>query len=111
MANMFKLNETVVKVGETVKVFFGPGNSFDGIVIMIKGSGENQSFTVRRLGVMGIGIERIFPIASPLLTKIEVKKQGKVRRAKIYYLRTQTKKQLKKLTRGQTKAQGQTKAK
>lgn len=60
---------------------------FEGIVIRIRGAGENKSFTVRRMGAGGVGVERIFPISSPWITKIEVKKKGNVRRAKLYYLR------------------------
>lgn len=60
---------------------------FEGIVTRIHGRGENKNFTVRRLGVGGIGIERIFPIVSPWIAKIEVKKKGHVRRARIDYIR------------------------
>lgn len=60
---------------------------FEGIVIAIKGSGVNCMFTVRKIGAAAIGIERIFPLASPWIKKLEVKKLGAVRRAKLYYLR------------------------
>lgn len=60
---------------------------FEGIVIAIKGSRENTMVTVRRIGVGAVGIERIFPLISPWIKKIEVKKLGQVRRAKLYYLR------------------------
>jgi len=70
-----------------VRVFYGPGNPFQGVVIAIRGRGENKTFTVRRIGAAGVGIEKIFPLSSPLLTKIEIKKKGDVRRAKLYYLR------------------------
>lgn len=63
---------------------------FEGIVIAIKGSQENAMFTVRRIGAGQIGIERIFPLLSPWIRKIEVKKHGSVRRAKLYYLRART---------------------
>lgn len=92
MANQAKLGETTFSVGDNIKVYFGPGNPFQGTVIAIRGEGENKTFTVRRIGAGRIGIERIFPLSSPLLTKIEVKKEGDVRRAKLYYLRKQTKK-------------------
>lgn len=60
---------------------------FEGKVIGIRGRGENKTFTVRRIGVGGVEIERIFPLSSPWITKIEVKEKGDVRRAKLYYLR------------------------
>ena len=60
---------------------------FEGIVISIKGSGPNCMFTVRKIGAGAIGIERIFPLMSPWIKKLDVKKQGDVRRAKLYYLR------------------------
>lgn len=59
---------------------------FRGDVIQIKGSGRSKTFTVRKLS-NGIGVERIFPIASPSISEIKVLKKGKVRRAKLYYLR------------------------
>lgn len=63
---------------------------FEGIVISIKGVGANKMFTVRRIGAARVGIERIFPIMSPWIRKLEVKKLGAVRRAKLYYLRKRT---------------------
>lgn len=60
---------------------------FEGIVIAIKGSEDNTMFTVRKIGVDAVGIERIFPLFSPWIKKLEVKKHGDVRRAKLYYLR------------------------
>jgi len=59
---------------------------FSGIVIGRKGSGINESFTVRRL-VGNEGVERVWPLHSPSIDKLEVKKAGRVRRAKLYYLR------------------------
>lgn len=60
---------------------------FEGIVIAFKGSGVNVMFTVRKIGAGAIGIERIFPLISPWIRNITVKKLGRVRRAKLYYLR------------------------
>lgn len=79
--------ENIISVGDVVRVHFGAGNPFEGVVIAIRGRDVNKSFTVRRIGVLNIGIERIFPLSSPLLTKIEVKKKTRVRRAKLSYLR------------------------
>lgn len=60
---------------------------FEGIVIAIKNRGTQRMFTVRRIGAGSIGIERIFPLYSPWIKKLEVKRYGDVRRAKLYYLR------------------------
>ena len=59
---------------------------FQGLVIQRKNSGAGESFTVRKIS-NGIGVERIFPILSPNLDKIEVLRRGKVRRARLYYMR------------------------
>lgn len=59
---------------------------FSGLVISRKGEGMNEMFTVRRV-VQGEGVERTFPLNSPKIAKIEVKRSGRVRRAKLYYLR------------------------
>lgn len=79
--------------GDTVKVFFRVHEgkkekvqAFQGVCIQIRGSGPNRSFTLRKIS-QGIGIERIFPLHSPVIEKVEVVRYGKVRRAKLYYLR------------------------
>lgn len=59
---------------------------FEGTVISRRGSGIRESFTVRRISY-GIGVERVFPLHSPRLAKIEIARRGRVRRAKLYYLR------------------------
>jgi len=59
---------------------------FEGTVIAIKGSGLKETFTVRRLSY-GVGVEKVLPIHSPKIEKIEVVRKGKVRRAKLFYLR------------------------
>jgi len=59
---------------------------FQGVVLNIRGSGISQSFTVRKIS-SGIGVERTFPLHSPTVAKIEVSRTGKVRRAKLFYLR------------------------
>lgn len=80
-------------VGDTVKVSVKvkEGNreriqAFEGIVIAKKNGSVRESFTVRRVS-FGVGIERTFPLHSPRITAIDVIKRGKVRRAKLYYLR------------------------
>lgn len=79
--------------GDTVRVHVRvvEGNreriqTFEGTVIKRKGGGINESFTVRRVSY-GIGTERTFPVHSPKIERIEVIRRGKVRRAKLYYLR------------------------
>jgi len=64
---------------------------FEGVVIAKKGGGSRETFTVRKVSY-GVGVERIFPLHSPLIEKIEIRKQGRVRRAKLYYLRGRSKK-------------------
>jgi large subunit ribosomal protein L19 len=63
--------------------------AFEGVCIARSGGGLNESFTVRKLS-FGEGVERVFPVHSPMLESIEVKRKGKVRRAKLYYLRGRT---------------------
>ncbi|MCD8201095.1 MAG: 50S ribosomal protein L19 [Clostridia bacterium] len=83
-------------VGDTVRVGFkvieGTKEriqNFEGVVIAKKHGGIRESFTVRRLS-FGVGVERVFPLHSPKITSIEVVRHGKVRRAKLYYLRGRT---------------------
>ncbi|MGH9464679.1 MAG: 50S ribosomal protein L19 [Thermoanaerobaculia bacterium] len=59
---------------------------FQGVVVGRKGSGSRESFTVRKISG-GVGVERVFPLHSPSIDRIEVVRQGRVRRAKLYYLR------------------------
>lgn len=83
----FRAGDTVTvhyKIIEGDKVRTQP---FMGIVISKRGEGVSKTFTVRRIGADGIGVERIFPLESPNIEKLVVEKAGKVRRAKLYYLR------------------------
>ncbi|HEC78236.1 MAG TPA: 50S ribosomal protein L19 [candidate division WOR-3 bacterium] len=82
-----------IKPGDLVKVYtkIKEGDKeritpFQGVVIQMRGKALSRTFTVRKISA-GIGIERIFPLHSPMITKIEIKKKGKVRRAKLGYLR------------------------
>ena len=86
----------VFSVGDTVKVSVKviEGSkeriqAFEGIVIAKKNGGIRETFTVRRISY-GIGVERTFPVHSPKVAKIDVIRRGKVRRAKLYYLRNLT---------------------
>ena len=85
-----------LKAGMTIRVDvkIKEGNkeriqAFEGIVIKVQGSGIGETFTVRKLS-SGVGVERTFPINSPLIDKITVIRVGKVRRAKLYYLRSRS---------------------
>ncbi len=82
------------QVGDTVRVMVRvvEGNkereqAFQGVVIKRRGGGAGESFTVRKIS-SGIGVERVFPLHSPNIKSIKVMKRGKVRRAKLYYLRS-----------------------
>ncbi|MDD3567893.1 MAG: 50S ribosomal protein L19 [Bacteroidales bacterium] len=84
------------KSGDTITVHYKikEGNkeriqSFRGVVIQRKGSGVTETFTVRKVSG-GVGVERIFPYHSPFIDKVEINKTGKVRRARIFYLRNLT---------------------
>ena len=81
-----KAKKKTAKPAEDAK---GPGfrlQAYEGVVIARSGSGLNESFTVRKISY-GEGVERVFPIYSPYIEEIEVLRRGKVRRAKLYYLR------------------------
>ena len=67
---------------------------FDGVVIAKKGGGIAETFTVRKIAY-GIGVEKIFPLHSPNVVKVDVTRRGKVRRAKLYYVRERVGKQAK----------------
>lgn len=87
----FRSGDTVavhykIKEGERERI-----QVFEGVVIAKKNGGARETFIVRKISY-GVGVERIFPLHSPLIDKIEVKRQGKVRRAKLYYLRGLSKK-------------------
>jgi large subunit ribosomal protein L19 len=88
---------------------------FSGVVISRRGDGMREMFTVRRI-VQGEGVERIFPLHSPKIAKIEVKRTGAVRRAKLYYLRdrvgkaTRLRERKVKTGEGSSKAKAQTPA-
>lgn len=85
--------------GDTIRVYFrikegdrDKVQPFEGVVISRRGSGTSETITVRRVSY-GVGIERIFPLHSPRLERIEVLRKGKVRRAKLYYLREKSSKE------------------
>lgn len=93
---MLKTDLPKVESGDTVKVFvrIKEGNKertqgFEGVVLKTSGTGVNTMLTVRRV-FQGIGVERVFPIHSPRIEKIQIIRKGLVRRAKLYYLRERT---------------------
>jgi large subunit ribosomal protein L19 len=90
-----------IKPGDLVKVYTKiiEGDKerlapFQGVVIKVKGSDIGKTFTVRKVSA-GVGIERIFPVHSPMIARVEIKKKGKVRRAKLTYLRQRKGKRMK----------------
>ena len=92
-AQQSKQDAPVLRPGETVRVHVKVVEGekertqvFEGLVIGMSGSGSRAVFTVRKISY-GVGVERIFPLHSPRIEKVEVVARGKVRRAKLYYLR------------------------
>ena len=91
--NMPEKDAPSITVGDTVRVHLKvkEGNReriqvFEGTVIAKKHGGINETFTVRRISY-GVGVEKVFPLHSPVIEKVEAIRRGKVRRAKLYYLR------------------------
>ena len=92
-AQQSKPEVPALRPGETVRVHVKVVEGekertqvFEGTIIGMSGTGSRANFTVRKISY-GVGVERIFPIHSPRIEKVEVMSQGKVRRAKLYYLR------------------------
>ena len=90
---MIKSEKPVVNIGDTVRVSvrIKEGEKeriqvFEGIVIAKKHGGVSETFTVRKTSY-GVGVERVFPINSPFVEKVEIVRKGRVRRAKLFYLR------------------------
>ena len=97
MANSFSYKDQQFNVGDRLLIHQNIVEEnktrvqiFDGIVIAVKGRGDNCSFTIRRIASNNIGVERTFPVQSPVIKQIEVKSRGSVRRSKLYYLRNRT---------------------
>ncbi len=92
-AEQIKENAETFSIGDTVKVYFKivEGTTervqiFEGVVIAKNNSGIRKTFTVRKISY-GVGVERVFPLHSPRVESVEVVRRGRVRRAKLYYLR------------------------
>lgn len=99
-------NKTTFGVGDRVRVVQkieeggkNRSQAFEGMVIGIKGRGVNKSFTLRKIGVGQIGIERIYPLSAPTIEEVRVVKVGLrgVRRAKLYYTRSKSKREIDKI--------------
>lgn len=97
-------NRPDVKVGDTVKLSLKIKEAgreriqaFEGVVISASGTGVNKTITVRKVS-NGVGVERIMPLHSPVLSKIEIVKRGTVRRAKLYYMRDKVGKKAMEVT-------------
>jgi large subunit ribosomal protein L19 len=91
--SLVKKTVPTFEIGDTVRVHVKvvEGDKeriqvFEGVVIARKGGRNSETFTVRKISY-GVGVERIFPVHSPIVTRVDVVRQGKVRRAKLYYLR------------------------
>lgn len=104
MAMNVPVDGRTVSIGDTVRIeqtITEEGKTrsqvFEGILIAIRGRGDGRSIVVRKIGSGGIGVEKSLPIHSPSITKISVIRHGKVRRAKLYYLRGQSSSEIKRL--------------
>lgn len=95
IGSLVQVNSSIPKVspGDTVKVSFKVKEAgrerfqtFSGVVIKVRRGANGGSFTIRRV-IQGVGVEHTLPLAAPLLNKVEVVRHGKVRRAKLYYMR------------------------
>ena len=91
--SLTKKTPPIFEIGDTVRVHVKVVEGekeriqvFEGLVIARKGGRNSETFTVRKVSY-GVGVERIFPVHSPIVSRVDVVRQGKVRRAKLYYLR------------------------
>jgi|SRR6476469_773011 large subunit ribosomal protein L19 len=92
--SLTKKTMPIFEIGDTVRVHVKVVEGekeriqiYEGLVIARKGARNSETFNVRKISY-GVGVERIFPVHSPTIAKVDVVRQGKVRRAKLYYLRT-----------------------
>lgn len=112
MANSMAFGTQTFNVGDTLRVFLQVKEEgdkvrlqvFEGILIGVSGREENKMFTVRKIGADSIGVERIFPVHAPVIAKIELKRAGQARRAKLNYLRDRVGKQATKVDERKTVA-------
>src|SRR3989338_11279435 len=102
MANSITIQEMPIKVGDTVSITYGfvdkdkeKTQVYAGIVLQIRGEGMSKTFTVRKMTKSKIGVERIFPVASPFIKKISVVKKTKNSKAKIGFIRTRSEREIR----------------
>ena len=107
MANRVTVASIEFNVGDIIRVHvkIAEGDKeriqiFEGMCLGIRGRGTNKTFTVRKIADGNIGVERIWPVISPWIAKIELKKKGQVRRAKLTYVREQSARQVARITAG-----------
>lgn len=93
----FKPGDTITVAVRVVEGEKERIQNFKGIVISMRGGGYKKTFTVRKIS-NGVGVERIFPIVSPMIQSISVEKLGRVRRAKLYYLRGMSDRKIRQKT-------------
>jgi large subunit ribosomal protein L19 len=114
-AEQIKTEIPAFNVGDTVRVSFKivegkteRVQAYEGLVICVKNAGIGRTFTVRK-NSYGIGVERVFPLHSPRVENVEVLRRGKVRRAKLYYIRTKVgkKSKVKELILSKKEVEGQ----
>jgi large subunit ribosomal protein L19 len=114
-AEQIKTEIPAFNVGDTVRVSFKivegkteRVQAYEGLVICVKNAGIGRTFTVRK-NSYGIGVERVFPLHSPRVENVEVLRRGKVRRAKLYYIRTKVgkKSKVKELIISKKEVEGQ----
>ena len=104
MANFFYLNDKRFKIGDNVQIIYKlyeedkvKTQSFSGFLISIKGNNNNNKMiTIRKISKFGIGVERIFPLFSPYLTQINLLKNSYYQKAKAYFIRHLSQKELRK---------------
>lgn len=94
MAQYLTYKDQQIAVGDTIRITQrivegakSRTQAFEGVVIAIRGKENGKTFVVRKIAVGGIGVEKIFPVMMPSIEKIEIKRKGSVRRAKLNYLR------------------------
>jgi large subunit ribosomal protein L19 len=102
MARSVQINDVLLTVGDTIKIHYAikdkdkkKNQIFEGIVLSVRGRGNNKMFTVRKVTRSNIGVERIFPAISPFIEKIEIANRTTNTRANIEYIRSRSRREIK----------------